>query len=145
FESAPLPLRTSIQTSENDEAAQAASSIFLEFADGVVAKGERLQGALHASLYSGPISVEAEAYAARFGMAATPGASTIGVPVFGYDVTLSRFLTGETVENRSTVVPLRPITRDGSGRGALEMFGRYSKLRLGDEIFTAGLANPNDW
>ena len=145
YESAPLPLRTSIQTSENDEAAQAASSIFLEFFDAVVAKGERLQGALHASLYSGPISLEAEAYAARFGMAATPGAAAVGVPVLGYDVTLASFLTGETVENRSTVVPLSPITRDGTGHGALEVFGRYSKLRLGDEVFTAGLADPNDW
>ncbi len=145
FESTPLPLRTSIQTSENDEAAQAASSIFLEYADGVVAKGERLQGALHTSLYSGPISLEAEWYAARFGTAATPASSAIGIPVFGYDVTLAGFVTGETVENRTTVVPLHPVTRAGTGHGAWELFGRYSKLTLGDEIFTAGLADPNDW
>lgn len=145
YESSLLPLRTSIQTSENDEAAQAASSIFLEYASGVVAKGTRLQGALHAALYSGPFSVEAECYAAQFGAAASPATSSVGIPIVGYDVTLASFLTGERVENRKTVAPLRPITRGRAGLGALEVFGRYSHLRLGDEVFSAGLANPNDW
>jgi len=145
FESAPLPLRTSIQTSENDEAAQAASSIFLEFANGAVAKGERLQGALHAALYSGPFSVEAETYAARFGVAPSPGANSIGLPIFGYDVTVASFLTGETVQDRTTIAPLRPVTKNGTGMGAFELFGRYSNLQLGNQVFSAGLANPNDW
>ena len=145
FESSPLPLRTSIQTSENDEAAQAASSIFLEYEPGVVAKGERLQGALHAALYSGPFSLEAECYAARFGVAAPHGASPIGIPIFGYDVTLASFLTGETIENRKTVAPLHPVTKEGTGRGAVEAFGRFSDLQLGNQVFSAGLANPHDW
>lgn len=145
FESAPLPLRTSIQTSENDEAAQAASSIFLEFANGAVAKGERLQGALHAALYSGPFSVEAETYAARFGVAPGPGANSIGLPIFGYDVTVASFLTGESIQDRTTIAPLRPVTKNGAGLGAFELFGRYSNLQLGNQVFSAGLANPNDW
>ena len=145
YEMSPLPLRTSIQTSENDEAANAASSIFLEYQHGVVAKGERLQGALHAALYSGPFSIEAECYAARFGVAPSPGASAIGIPIFGYDVTLASFLTGETVENRQTIAPLRPITRSGTGRGAYELFGRYSSLQLGSQVFSAGLADPHNW
>lgn len=145
YESSLLPLRTSIQTSENDEAAQAASSVFLEYTNGVVAKGERLQGALHTALYSGPFSIEAECYAARFGAAASPTDSSIGIPIVGYDVTLASFLTGESVEDRQTVAPLRPITRGKAGWGAFEVFGRYSHLRLGDQVFSAGLANPNDW
>ena len=145
YESSPLPLRTSIQTSENDEAAQAASSVFLEYENGVVAKGERLQGALHAALYSGPYSIEAECYAARFGVAASPGASAVGVPIFGYDVTVARFLTGETIESRQTVSPLNPITRNGTGRGAVEVFGRYSNLQLGNQVFSAELVNHHDW
>ncbi|WP_397568646.1 OprO/OprP family phosphate-selective porin [Schlesneria sp. T3-172] len=145
YESAPLPLRTSIQTSENDEAAQAASAILLEYEEGVVAKGERVQGALHAALYSGPVSIEAECYAARFGMAAHSGGPVVGVPIFGYDVTLASFLTGERIEKRETVAPLRPITRSGTGHGAVEVFGRYSNLKLGQQVFSADLANPNDW
>lgn len=145
YESPLLPLRTSIQTSENDEAAQAASSIFLEYNDGVVAKGSRMQGALHASLYSGPFSFEAECYAARFGTAVNSASPSIGIPIFGYDVTFARFLTGESVQNRTTVAPLRPIKRDTAGWGAFELFGRYSQLRLGNQVFSAGMANPNDW
>lgn len=141
----PLPLRTSIQTSENDEAAQAASSIFLEYEDGVVAKGKRLQGALHASLYSGPFSIEAEWYAARFGIARDKNSAAVDVPTFGYDVTLASFLTGETVENRQTVAPLCPMTRNGIGYGAVELFGRFSRLHLGNQVFAAGLSNPLDW
>ncbi|WP_010585807.1 OprO/OprP family phosphate-selective porin [Schlesneria paludicola] len=145
YEAAPLPLRTSIQTSENDEAAQGASSIFLEYTTGSVAKGERLQGALHAALYSGPFSIEAECYAARFGLAPNSASSSVGIPILGYDVTLASFLTGETVEDRKTVTPLRPMTKDGPGRGAVEVFGRYSNLKIGSEVFSSGLANPNDW
>lgn len=143
FESSLLPLRTSIQTSENDEAAQAASSIFLEFRDGVVARGERLQGALHTALYTGPFSFEAEWYAARFGSASAPGRAAVGIPIFGYDVTLAGFLTGETVEDRTSIVPLQSVP-DG-GVGALEIFARYSLLQLGSEVFSEGLADPNDW
>jgi phosphate-selective porin OprO/OprP len=146
YAAAPLPLRTSLQTSENDEAAQAASSIFLEYNDGVVAKGERLQGSLHLALYSGPFSIETEWFAARFGTARSEADQAVGIPVFGYDLTLAGFLTGERVEDRSAVVPLRPVTpRSGSGFGALEVFGRYSKLKLGQQIFSAGLANAADW
>jgi phosphate-selective porin OprO/OprP len=143
FDSSPLPLRTSIQTSENDEAAQAASSIFLEYNPGVVAKGERLQGALHTALYTGPFSIEAEWYAARFEAASSSGQPAVGIPIFGYDVTFAAFLTGEIVENRTSIVPLRPLP-DG-GYGALEVFARYSLLQLGGEVFSAGLADPNDW
>ncbi|MFO1021581.1 MAG: porin [Planctomycetales bacterium] len=145
YESAPLPLRTAIQTSENDEAAQAASSVFLEYENTVVAKGERLQGALHTALYSGPFSVEAECYAARFGMAADPSSPVVGLPIFGYDMTVASFLTGDTIEDRTTFSPLHPMTRDGTGRGAVEVFARYSQLKLGNDVFSAGLADPHDW
>jgi phosphate-selective porin OprO/OprP len=145
FASAPLPIRTSIQTSENDEAAQAASSVILEYNDGVVAKGDRIQGALHSALYAGPVSIEAECYAARFGMAVLPGAPVVELPVLGYDVTVASFLTGEAVTNRDVVTPRHPLTRNHTGFGAVEPFVRYSRLKLGNQIFNAGLANPNDW
>ena len=43
----PLPLRTSIQSSENDDAAKAASTIFLKYNDGVSMVGTRYGGAVH--------------------------------------------------------------------------------------------------
>ncbi|MBS0261872.1 MAG: porin [Planctomycetes bacterium] len=145
YGSMPLPIRTSIQTSENDEAAQAASSVILEYNKPVVAQGDRLQGALHTALYSGPVSFEAECYAARFGMAVFPGAPTVELPVLGYDITVASFVTGETVKDRETVTPLRSVTRRGTGVGAIEPFARYSRIKLGNQVFAAGLANANDW
>jgi phosphate-selective porin OprO/OprP len=141
-----LPLRTSLQSSENDEAAAAASSVFLEFNNDVVSAGKRLQGALHASLYTGPISVEAEWYAAEFNMAPNALSVTTPVNIMGYDVTVASFLTGERITERSQVAPLRPFTGWGrGGRGALEVFGRYSELSLSDNVFTGGLAEEADW
>ncbi|WLD13037.1 OprO/OprP family phosphate-selective porin [Planctellipticum variicoloris] len=146
YEGSALPLRTSLQTSENDEAAQAASSIFLEFNDGVVATGRRIQGSLHASWYAGPFSLEAEWYSARFQLAADPAAEAVTIPISGFDVTLGGFVTGETVEKRGVVVPLRPFTpQSGGGPGAVELFGRYSHLQLSNRVFTAGLADAADW
>jgi phosphate-selective porin OprO/OprP len=89
--------------------------------------------------------VEVECYAAQFGAAPGQAAAAVGIPIVGYDVTVAGFLTGETVEDRKTVAPLSPITRYEAGWGAFEAFGRYSHLRLGDQVFSAGLANPNDW
>jgi phosphate-selective porin OprO and OprP len=146
FPGAPLPLRTSLQTSENDEAAQAASSIFLEFNDDVIATGRRIQGAIHGAWYVGPVSLEAEWYAASFDNQPGPAAETVSLPVTGFDVTLGWFVTGETVQGRGTLVPNCPFTaQTGSGPGALELFGRYSQLDISDKVFTTGLADPDDW
>lgn len=144
----PLPLRTSLQSSENDEAAQGASSVFLDFRDDVVNFGPgRISGAVHVAWYVEQLSFEAEWQAGRFPYARPGLASSVKVPVHGYGATLAYFLTGETVEGRRTVVPLRPFHPAGGmrGPGAIEPFARYSKLVLGDEVFTAGLADPQLW
>ncbi len=146
YDAKPLPLRTSLQSSENDEAAEAASSIFLEFNDTATASGPRWQAAIHAACYAGPFSFEAEWYAGQFQIASDPSSDTTAVPLSGYDVTLASFLTGETIENRSTLVPLRPFTGGSdTGPGAIEVFSRYSKLNISDRIFTADIADPADW
>jgi phosphate-selective porin OprO/OprP len=144
--STPLPLRTSIQTSENDEAAQAASTIFMEFNNTVLQNGTRQQGALHAANYYGPWSVEAEFYALTFEASPIAGAAFTTLPVLGYDIQVARFLTGETVERRELVNPLRPYGRGANaGFGAVELFGRYSTINISDKIFTAGLAEEAEW
>jgi phosphate-selective porin OprO/OprP len=145
-----LPLRTSLQSSENDEAARAASAKFLEFEEDVYSFGDRSAGALHLAWYTGGLSVEAEWQVGEFGyikqVEEGKFRSTL-VPVSGYHVTMGYFLTGEEVEGRRTVVPLRPfgIANGQFGPGAIEIFARYSQLDLGREVFTAGLANSEDW
>jgi phosphate-selective porin OprO/OprP len=143
----PLPLRTSLQSSENDEGARAASAVFLDFEPDVSPLGRRSAGAIHTAWYRRQLSLEAEWQSGAFQYAkfGRPGRPT--VPISGFHVSLGYFLTGETVEDRSTVVPLRPISlhRGRFGIGAIELFARYSQLELGETVFTAGLADPGEW
>jgi phosphate-selective porin OprO/OprP len=75
--------------------------------------------------------------------------SSTRVPFSGFYVAGGYFLTGEEVERRSRLYPLRPLipTRedDRRGLGAWELTGRVSTLQLGEEVFTAGLADPDLW
>jgi phosphate-selective porin OprO/OprP len=143
----PLPMRTSLQSSENDEAASSASAVFLDFEESVTALGSRSAGALHIAWYRGPFSLESEVQAGRFQFLPHHGERRVGVPVLGYHIAGSWFLTGEEVSERMIVVPLRPFDlRPGSrGPGAFEVFARFSHLLLGEQVFTGELADPNRW
>jgi phosphate-selective porin OprO/OprP len=147
----PLPLRTSLQSSENDEAASAASATFLTYNPGVAAFGDRAAGALHLAYYRGGLSVEAEYQAGRFGLARYDERNgrllaREVVPVTGYHVAAAYFLTGEEVARRTTVEPLRPFRiRPGEfSPGAIEAFVRYSELEVGREVFTGGFSDPEE-
>jgi phosphate-selective porin OprO/OprP len=140
----PLSLRTSLQSSENDEGARAASATFLTFNPGVTPLGSRSAGALHLAYYYKHLSLEAEFQrgSTDYYKLGRPGLT--GVPASGSHVTAGYFITGETVKRREGVVPLRPFYAGGRrfGPGAIELFGRYSTLRLGESIFDAGLSDP---
>jgi phosphate-selective porin OprO and OprP len=142
----PLPLRTSLQASENDVAASADSATFLTFNPGVSPLGRRAAGAVHLAWYNQGLSLEAEWQSGRFQYDKLGQSGLTNVPVSGFHVALAYFLTGETVTNRSTVIPLRPFNlRAGQhGLGAVELFARYSQIELGPSVFTAGLANPDE-
>lgn len=147
YRAAPLPLRTSVQSSENDEAAQAASVDFLEWNDDVVATGSRIQGAIHFAWYVNHLSLEAEWQIGRFEYQRLGVYPLVNVPVTGFHVAAGYFITGETVQKRTTVVPLRPFNplKGQRGPGAIELFARYTQLNLGDNVFTGGLADPALW
>lgn len=142
-----LPGRTSIQASENDEAANAASAVFLEFNPHIVSLGERVVGALHTAWYHGPFSVEAECNALKSEFFNEEEEEFVRLPATGFHVTLASFLTGETVRGREAVQPLRPFDpRCGrGGMGAVEVYGRFSQLGLGNALFERELANPEEW
>lgn len=142
-----LPFRSSIQSSENDEAATSASAVFLEFNPDVVGLGDRVIGALHAAWYYGPISMETEWNASQFELLNEANEEIVDSIANGFHLTLASFITGETVRGREIVQPLRPFDPRCGLRdlGALEPFVRYSYLKLGDEVFDQGLANPEEW
>lgn len=142
----PLPVRTSVQASENDESAVAASAIFLEWNEDAAGLGERLQGALHLAWYHGPWTFEGEWQAARVGL--TPdGSNIVDVTAQGFHAGLGCLLTGETVAGRTGIEPLRPIDlrRGWSGTGAVELLARYSELKLSDTVFAEGLSDRDLW
>ncbi|WP_422928297.1 porin [Singulisphaera sp. PoT] len=144
---APLPLRTSLQTSENDEGAQSATSTFLRFNDDVFYLGNRFGAAAHLAWYVGGLSVETEYQYGRFDLARKLVEGHSQLPVNGFHTTAGYFLTGEKVESRTAVQPLRPFdpTRNQWGPGAIELFARYSQLNLGKSVFEDGLADPLKW
>jgi phosphate-selective porin OprO/OprP len=71
------------------------------------------------------------------------------VPFSGFYVSAGYFLTGEQIKRRTRLKPLRPFVpirpEDERGPGAWEAVARVSQLQLGDEIFTAGFADPAIW
>jgi phosphate-selective porin OprO/OprP len=143
----PMPLRTSIQATENSREASAASINFLDFEEDVRSFGERFQGALHLAYYGGGWSFESEVQAGQYQYEKLGSSLRATVPVVGYHVTAARFLTGEEPHARTTIVPLRPFspTRGLYGPGALEVFARISQLQLGSEVFEYDLANEHLW
>ena len=73
--------------------------------------------------------------------------SRVKVPIESYYVSFGYFLTGETLERRGPIKPLRPFDlRPGKfGLGAWELQGRFSSLNMGQQVFTGGLADQNLW
>jgi phosphate-selective porin OprO/OprP len=114
----------------------------------VIERGDRLIGSVHAAYYYKQLSLIGE-WQYGFGHYATPSVASARVPFEGFYVAGGYFLTGEEVERRTVVRPIRPLiplTKGGRrGPGAWELAGRVSALRLGDEVFSAGLADRSLW
>jgi phosphate-selective porin OprO/OprP len=144
---APLPLRTSVQAAENDAGTTDASAVFLNFNDGTVYRGNSDFLAVHLAYYYRGLSFESEWNIGQFQMTRPGLPNKAEVPVQGFHTMLSYFITGEEIERRTTVVPVRPFRpfSDQWGPGAIEPFVRYSQLSLGDIVFRDDLANGNFW
>jgi len=141
----PLPLRTSVQSSENDEAASSASAVLLEWNEGVTGFGGRIQGAIHLAWYYQQWSFEAEVQSGRSHLLNPESGASVPNTATGFHTSLAYMLTGETVEGRTTVVPLRPFDPRCGGLGAVEVYGRVSHLNIDKSVFEADLANPEHW
>jgi phosphate-selective porin OprO/OprP len=71
------------------------------------------------------------------------------VPVGSFYIQASYLITGETRSSIGIVKPNCPVNfgrgKGWSGIGAWEPFFRYEYLDIGNEVFTAGFADPNLW
>jgi phosphate-selective porin OprO and OprP len=122
---------------------------FLILNPGVVERGDRLLGSVHAAYYHKSLSLIGEWQYGYGGYASASHPSSVQVPYTGFYTTAAYFLTGEQVERRTRVKPLRPLfLLEGKGErglGAWEVSSRVGMLRLGENIFTSGFADPNLW
>jgi phosphate-selective porin OprO and OprP len=114
----------------------------------VIERGDRLVGSVHAAYFHKSLSLIGE-WQYGYGGYALPGRPSTQVPFAGFYVTGAYFLTGEDVERRTRLIPLRPLiptTKGGRrGLGAFEVVTRVSEFHLADRIFTAGFADPDLW
>jgi phosphate-selective porin OprO and OprP len=122
---------------------------FLILNPGVLEQGERLIGSIHMAYFYRSLTVIGE-WQYGYGTYALPADPTSEkVPFTGYYVKLGYFLTGEHIERRTRLQPLRPFApidaQQPRGPGAWEVVSRVSQLRLGDEVFSAGLADATIW
>jgi phosphate-selective porin OprO and OprP len=122
---------------------------FLILNPDVIERGNRLLGSVHAAYFYKSLSLIGEWQYGYGSYATVSNHSSVQVPFSGFYVVGGYFLTGEEVERRSRVTPLRPFipTKKGDpiGPGAWELVSRVSELSLGEKIFTSGFADPNLW
>ena len=143
---APVPqeLRTIVPTAGSN----VLGVPFLTFNNNVVVSGPRNLWSLHAAYFYRSLMVLAEWQSGFQDYAlANHTSSRVHLPIESFYVQASYFLTGERLASRGRVTPLRSFDlRPGRfGLGAWEVFARYSYLDLGQQVFTAGLADPNLW
>jgi phosphate-selective porin OprO/OprP len=121
---------------------------FLILNRNVVEHGQRLLGSVHAAYFYKSLSLIGE-WQYGYGNYAVGGQPSVQVPFSGFYVSSAYFLTGEQIERRTRVQPLRPLIPtsaiDRRGIGAWELAARVSQLRLGEEVFRGGLADANLW
>jgi phosphate-selective porin OprO/OprP len=121
---------------------------FLQFNNNVREKGGRELWELHATYFYKGLSVLG-AWDSGFNdfSLTAPNARPVHLPVGGFYVQMGYILTGETIQKRGLVEPLRPfdLRRGKFGPGALELQFRYSELQVGNQVFTGGLADANLW
>ena len=111
----------------------AGTTPFLILNPGVIERGERLLGSVSSAYFYKGLSLIGE-WQYGYGNYASPAhPASVQVPFAGFYVAGGYFLTGEHVEQRTRVYPLRPFvpTTKGEpmGPGAWELVGRVSELR----------------
>ncbi len=144
---APVPqtLRTIVPTSGN----AILGVPFLSFNNNVRTTGSMAFWDLHAAYYYGGLAVIGEWGSGfqDYALSTSPQQRT-KVPVQSFYVQASYLLTGETRSSIGIVKPNNPVYKgsgQGWGTGAWEPFFRYEYMDVGNQVFSNGLADPNEW
>ena len=149
-------LQPAIITTANDETTitnnavvESLSPTFFAFNNNAVEHGMRAQWSAHAVWYYKSLMVLAEYGGGYAGYSTVNSPASVRVPIQGFTIGPSYFLTGERLTRRVNVVKPRNdlrVRKGGiTGTGAVEVFARYSYFDIGKNVFTAGFADPNQW
>lgn len=122
---------------------------FLILNPGVRERGERLVGSVHMAYFFRSLTVMSEWQYGYGNYALSADSPSDQIDFGGFYFQLGYFLTGEQIERRTRLKPLRPFAPvdedQPRGMGAWEVVSRVSQLSLGKEVFTSGLADPDVW
>jgi phosphate-selective porin OprO and OprP len=122
---------------------------FLVLNPTVVEQGDRLVGSVHMAYFFRSLTAIGEWQYGYGNYSPTAGAGSVKVPFSGYYLKLGYFLTGEQIDRRTRLRPLRPFApidpEASRGPGAWEVVSRVSQIQLGDQIFDSGLADQSLW
>jgi phosphate-selective porin OprO/OprP len=142
----PQVLRTAINASTSEGSASA-SPAFLAFNNNITEEGPRELWNLHMAYFYKSLSLLAEWDSGFVTYAKGNSTTRTPLPVSGYYVQAGYVLTGETLEKRVVIDPKRPfdLRRGKFGPGAWEIHGRFAQMEVGNQVFTAGLSDPNLW
>ena len=145
----PTVFTTANDETSSNAVATSLSPAFLTLNGNVLEQGKRVQYSGHLAYFYKSFMLLGEygGGSAGYGFSGKPN-STTQIPLQGYMVQATYFLTGEQLTRRVNVV--RPLHDFGfkNGRfalGAFEVHARFSELDLGKQIFAAGFADPNLW
>ncbi|HEV3167187.1 MAG TPA: porin [Isosphaeraceae bacterium] len=121
---------------------------FLGLNSNVIESGHRAFWDLHTAWYYKQLAFVGEWGSGdqSYALAGSPSKRTqVGVQSFYLQA--SYLLTGETRSSIGIVKPKNPfdIRKGKFGTGAIEPFFRYEYMDIGQEVFTHGLADPNNW
>src|SRR5262249_8441664 len=140
----PAVLRTAVATAGSPTIGVP----FLAFNNDVREQGDQAFWDLHLAYFYRQLSLIAEWGSGFQDYARTASLhARTHLPVQSYYVQWGYFLTGETASSVGVVKPHHPFNLDPChfGLGAFELTGRYSYLDVGRQVFTDGLADPNNW
>ena len=112
--------------SPNSDVPGAGTTPFLILNPGVVERGERLLGSVHSAYYYKGLSLIGEWQYGYGSYASLAHPASVQVPFTGFYVVGGYFLTGEHVERRSRVNPLRPFIPTRTGGPSVRAPGRSS-------------------
>lgn len=149
----PTTLRTTVATTGN----AIVGVPFLQFNPDVREAGERALYSVHSSYYYKSLSVIGEWQSGfqNYARSSNPTAPLVAenlfaqtqLPIDSFYVQGGYFLTGEHVNFRGVVKPLRPfdLRKGKRGPGAWEYALRYNLLWIGEDVFRNNLANRSEW